>query len=156
MGMESKLLTLIRQGDTLGVRTYLQTKTSEEAALEVMSSDYGVGRGSKPALHLAATLGHVDILKQFLALPVNPDTKDDAMNTPLHFAADLGHAQVAHLLMKAGASADAKNAFGTTPLTKATVEPWNTHSEQLGKSQIQKMMAGEAVECFSPTSRRRP
>merc|ERR1712232_1491904 len=95
--MESQLVDHVVQGNVVGVQSCLKAlkeQGPEAAAVVITSSEYG-GRGSKSALHTAAHFGRAEIIRHLLATKVDPNSLDDAGNTPLHLAADMGHAQVA-------------------------------------------------------------
>lgn len=52
------------------------------------------------ALHLAATIGDVEVAKILLAWNPNIFARDNDMKTPLHYAAEHGHGHVVALLWK--------------------------------------------------------
>lgn len=100
-----------------------------------MSCDLSECRNSKSALHRAAQKGDAQLLQDLLSTRVDPNSVDDAGNTPLHFAADVGHENAVHALLKAGASRDARNNFGRK--VGPTLESWDTPELQVRKQRVQ-------------------
>jgi ankyrin repeat protein len=80
------------------------------------------------ALHLAAHLGRLRVLRVFLqylagatkeAAKGGVDVRDRRRRTALHLAARAGHAAAVKLLLRAGASLDARDEAGDTPVVAA-------------------------------------
>jgi ankyrin repeat protein/beta-lactamase regulating signal transducer with metallopeptidase domain len=72
------------------------------------------------ALHEAAAIGDVSLVKSLISQGMDVDAKDDNGQTPLHEAAKRGHKDVAELLISKGADIEAKILDGeTTPLLQA-------------------------------------
>jgi len=67
-------------------------------------------------LHIAASEGHVDMVKLLLEHGANPNVRDEVGWTPLHWAASKGHVDVVELLLKHGANPNAQSKSGETPL----------------------------------------
>jgi len=76
---------------------------------------HGSDRGYA-AIHLAASDGHVEVIREMLDKGISPDLVDHDKATPLHHAASDGHEDVIKVLLDAGASANAKDNEGRTPL----------------------------------------
>ncbi|KAK2017423.1 ankyrin [Colletotrichum eremochloae] len=77
-------------------------------------------RGETP-LHLAASLGNVDVVKKLLRLGCDVDQKDGNGDTVLMRACAMGHTLMAQFLLDAGCIVDAKNNRGFTALHCATM-----------------------------------
>lgn len=145
--MEALLVDHVAKGNFAGVQSCLKDlkkRGPEAPAVVVKSSEFG-GRGSKSALHTAASFGRAEIIRHLLATKVDPNSMDDAGNTPLHLATISGHARVAQALLELGADCNAQNAFGTKPLDKVEVNTWDSAEVEHGKASIRRMMAGEQV-----------
>ena len=61
---------------------------------------------AKP-LHIAAYMGHADIIRMLLAYGASVDGEDESLRTPLHHAAAEGRTSLIQLLLDAGANANA-------------------------------------------------
>ncbi|CAH0047582.1 unnamed protein product [Clonostachys solani] len=71
--------------------------------------------GDSP-LALAASNGHLEVVRVLLEHEATVATTDRHQRTPLHFAAVLGNVEMARLLLDKGADAVAQDASGYTPL----------------------------------------
>lgn len=125
-------------GDTLCVRDWIGTALVEEgmlasvaeldAALEQCDSAGAVGARhshGRTLLHLAAAVGHVDLLQWLLAQPgadVDVRTADEAGATPLHVAAEHGVGHPVRVLVAHGADVHARDRDGRTPLHVAALD----------------------------------
>jgi ankyrin repeat protein len=67
-------------------------------------------------LHLAARMGHIDMVKLLVAHKADVNAKDRIDDTPLHLAALDGHAEVVELLLGDRADVNAKDSDSNTPL----------------------------------------
>jgi len=85
--------------------------------------------GKYGLIAVAAKVGDVEAVREFLAAGADVNAKDEFGGTPLHFAAEEGHKEIAELLIAAGANVNAKNKLGRvvegevggyTPLDLAT------------------------------------
>ena len=65
-----------------------------------------VDRGEDTLLHVAASEGHVFIIKQLIEGGVDVNVEDGKGLTPLYYAIEKEHMEVAQLLLRAGASVD--------------------------------------------------
>jgi len=74
------------------------------------------------SIHIAASVGHIEAVKQHLTAGTNVNERDDYGWTPLHYAARWGHKEIAELLITAGADVNAKTDDGETPLHRAASE----------------------------------
>jgi hypothetical protein len=74
-------------------------------------------------LHMAALLGHTEVVERLLAAGAAVDVRDDSGLgvTPLMLASEEGHTDVMAVLIKAGAALDATDAAGKPLLTRALV-----------------------------------
>lgn len=82
-------------------------------------SDLDINRLRSPTvtpMHLAATNGHVEVIKLLLAQGFNPNFRTQDGNTALHEAAKFGRAEIIKILMQSGAQSDIKNKSGETAL----------------------------------------
>ena len=71
-------------------------------------------------LHLAASFGHVSVVKLLLERgKEQPDPRDAVNRTPLHEAAGKGHVTIVNLLLEKGAEVDSKDERGETPMLLA-------------------------------------
>jgi ankyrin repeat protein len=71
--------------------------------------------GGRTALHIAADLGHVEILRHLLAAGAAVDPRDDMERTPLHVACFSAQSACVHPLLAAGADRGAADQWGRTP-----------------------------------------
>ena len=71
------------------------------------------------ALHLAAGMGHLDIVKLLLERGAPAVAVDDNGEQPLHLASHLGRTEIAQLLLDSGADPSAASNSGYTPLHMA-------------------------------------
>ena len=77
-----------------------------------------VQTGGSP-LHIAASLGHLDQVKQVLQDGARVDEVKEDGNTALHSASIMGHETVVRLLVEEGAQVEATGNSGATPLMMA-------------------------------------
>ena len=78
-----------------------------------------VQTGGSP-LHIAASLGHLDRVKQLLEDGARVDEVKDDGNTALHCASIMGHVEVVKLLVEEGAFLEATGDSGATALMMAS------------------------------------
>merc|ERR1712032_516540 len=103
------LAELVKRGDLAAVCQMLEElrRTGGDQAIiaEVSNTEEGVhdSRIVHSPLHIAARKGLSDIVQIFLSTRVNPNIKNDQLNTPLHFAAESGRCDCVELLLHAGA-----------------------------------------------------
>ena len=76
------------------------------------------------SIQKAATIGHIDAVKQHLAAGADVNAKADGRMSPLHKAAWGGHKEIAELLIAKGADVNAKDEDGETPLDAIVGNPW--------------------------------
>ncbi|CAD7705188.1 unnamed protein product [Ostreobium quekettii] len=76
-----------------------------------------VDEEGRSALHFAAALGSVDIVRMLLAYDADPNLGDKEEYTPLHMAAGYLHVPVVQLLLEAGGDPEYTDDSGRTPLT---------------------------------------
>mmetsp|Transcript_113163 Transcript_113163/g.205826 ORF Transcript_113163/g.205826 Transcript_113163/m.205826 type:complete len:402 (+) Transcript_113163:85-1290(+) len=132
------LAQLVKNSDLAGVQARLEEIMKVGGVKRVIgavsSSDGGVpddedARVAYSALHCAAAMGSVEILRVLLATHADPNTVNEAGNTPLHFAADMGEDATVQILLNAGADPDIRNNFGRSP--EDFTEPRPSESEEL-------------------------
>ena len=80
-----------------------------------------VPKAGTTALHLAAGLGHAQVVIQLLEAGVRVDAEDSQLCTALHYAAGTGHTKVVQQLLAKGAKAAAGDASGTTALHESAL-----------------------------------
>ena len=71
-------------------------------------------RMENSALHIAATRGDAQAVRDLLEGGADPNARGERGCTPLHCALEAKHPQVARILIAAGGSLDAANAEGMT------------------------------------------
>jgi ankyrin repeat protein len=106
--LDESLLQAISEGDIDEVKSLI----SEGA--NIYTRQWG-----GTTLHIAAQVGHKQIVELLIATGANVDAKDVADNTPMHCAASGGHRDVVELLFVKGANINAMQAQGWTPLHEA-------------------------------------
>lgn len=105
-------------GNVAAVRSFLRTEP------EKLERRKGGGKDTKTSLMLAATNGHVEVVKLLLAAGAMVDainythhpSVNGAFKTALHMAAESGHAEVVQLLLAAGAYIDLRDQHGYSAL----------------------------------------
>jgi cytohesin len=70
--------------------------------------------GAKDSIHVAATMGNIEAVKQHLAAGADVNAKDDWGMTPLHCTAEMGRKEIAELLIAKGADVDVQSDMGTS------------------------------------------
>eukprot|EP00752_Nemacystus_decipiens_P012250 g10858.t1 len=78
------------------------------------------GDGLTTPLHLAASGGHLSMVKTLVRAGADADVEDENGDTPVHLAVFRGFEQVVEELVAAGASVDTIDAEGETPLHTAS------------------------------------
>jgi ankyrin repeat protein len=106
----TKLFNAIERSDLAAVEKALET------GCETNQSRHSV-HGS--ALHLAAKVGHIDIIECLLSHSADLHNHDGERRTPLHYACARGHEDVVDLLLKHGAKVNFVNS-DQTPLHMAS------------------------------------
>jgi len=91
-------------------------------------------------IHLAAYVGNVQKVKEFLEQGIQVNTKGVYEKTPLHFAADQGHMDVVELLLAAGADVNAQDDGGLTPLHYAA---------PTGRKEVAELLIGKGADVNS-------
>ncbi|XP_041360064.1 poly [ADP-ribose] polymerase tankyrase-2-like [Gigantopelta aegis] len=71
-------------------------------------------------IHIAASRGHLEVLKCLLENGVNINSQDSHHRTPLHCVSVYGHTEIARYLLLSGASVNMTQLDGFTPLHAAT------------------------------------
>jgi len=94
----------------------IQQKKTETA--ELLRKHEGKS-GANDSIHIAASVGNIEAVKQHLATGVDVNAKDKFGSTPMHTAARFGQKEVSELLIAKGADVNAKNNDGVTPLDAA-------------------------------------
>ena len=119
-----------------------------------------VGCGKSDDIWTAAEEGNVEAVKEYLAIGVNVDKRDESYGgTPLHFAAYRGN-EVVELLIANGADVNAKNQADATPLDKAieknrdeTVSLLRKHG---GKTKKELEAAGKSIKPIAEAAKPKP
>ena len=73
-------------------------------------------KDSLTALHIAAKMGHVEIVRYFITMGVRIDIHPEKKVTALALAAGTGHIDIMELLLQNGAKVGATDPYGNTPL----------------------------------------
>jgi ankyrin repeat protein len=81
---------------------------------------HGGKSGAEYSIHVAASLGNIEAVKQHLATGTNVKLKNAKGATPLLYAAIGGHKEIAELLIEKSADVNVKDGDGGTPLHHAT------------------------------------
>lgn len=74
------------------------------------------GRFGQSALHVAASIGHLAVVRQLIFARAALDDHDADGATPLHLAAAQGSVETLQFLLIAGASADHRDSTGLMPV----------------------------------------
>ena len=82
-------------------------------------------------LHLAASIGHIDICKEILVHEIEKNPPDDSGLTPLHYAVKQGHLEVCKLLLT--------NIRKTLPPSRNKVKSPMEYAEELGYVEISQL-----------------
>lgn len=75
-----------------------------------------LAHGAERTFHIAAALGDIEKVREFLSDGADVDAQDKRGHTPLYHAVRKGHALAAKELIDAGAAVNAKRGFGGTLL----------------------------------------
>lgn len=138
--LEPTFRSLIEDGDTEAIRTYLAGATQREAFLI-------------PALFQAIFQRSSDIVECLISAGAPVDCTDGVvLRTPLHCAARNGDIKTVQYLLRAGASFDAKSASGESPLFYA-LGGWNSRgkTDRAGDDATSRFgSSGEPLEAASP------
>lgn len=94
--------------------------SSTSLATDANSSSSFGGDGFTTPLHLAASGGHLSMVKALVRAGADTDVEDENGDTPLHLAVFRGFEQVVEELVTAGASVNTIDAEGETPLHTAS------------------------------------
>eukprot|EP00891_Asterochloris_glomerata_P005864 jgi/Astpho2/5864/gw1.00080.23.1_t len=101
-----------------GVRLVPEKGTQAAYTTDVDDSDYH----QRTALHLAASNGHIAMVRHLLLISngMDPNTSDYNQRTPLHLAASNGHVHIVQFLCsQQGINLGAVDGMGNTPLMDA-------------------------------------
>lgn len=96
---DARLLLAATVGDAAGAREALAPSADGGPPASI----HAHGADGRTALHVAASLGHEDLVRTLLDAQANVDASTDAGCTALHLATTRGHAGVVELLLAAGA-----------------------------------------------------
>lgn len=96
------------------------TNTCTTVATDADSGGGLGGDGFTTPLHLAASGGHLSMVRALVRAGADADVEDENGDTPLHLAVFRGFEQVVEELVTAGASVDTIDAEGETPLHTAS------------------------------------
>uniref|UniRef100_A0A8C0V8T8 Ankyrin repeat and death domain containing 1B n=1 Tax=Cyanistes caeruleus TaxID=156563 RepID=A0A8C0V8T8_CYACU len=88
------------------------------------------GKGKKPFL-LACEKGHIDMIKNLIALKLFTSEKDQEGNTALHLAAKNGHSEVVEILLEQWEEINDLNQNGETPFYLAVEGGHEKYAELL-------------------------
>ena len=110
---------LTNQGDFKSIKLLLnriQTNDRKEFVLKTVLSEL---EGQRPrhlsAIHIAALLGHTDIVEYFVSIGINVNEANNKNDTPVLWAARGNHLHTARSLIKMGADLNHQNDKGSTP-----------------------------------------
>ena len=98
------------------------TVNHEATEVADLLRENGGKSGAEDSIHVAATFGVVEAVKQHLAAGVDANTKNEFGGTPLHNAAVNAETEIVALLITAGADVNAKDEVGMTPSHTAAFE----------------------------------
>lgn len=111
---EEALMTSVAEGDIFQVRVALSEGVDPDCVDDEMSTP----------LHVAAFLGHVEIVELILQTSRKSlEAMGQLSATPLHVAATAGRNDVVKLLLNANAIVDARDEAALTPLVCAQTSP---------------------------------
>jgi ankyrin repeat protein len=108
---EERIFDLAIDGNADEVRKLLKSGDIDPNTVTSMGEAENV-----TGLHVAAEMGHNEVVAAFLEAGAIVDAMTSQDTTPLHQASMNGHSKVVELLLKAGADVNAQDDNGTTPL----------------------------------------
>lgn len=122
----STLRKLESNGDTLRELAYFGNNHRLTSFLEnnvVNIDSFSLSNRSQgdTALMIAASRGHIDVVRTLLKHGANPNLLNHDKASPLMAAALMGHEEIVIMLLKAGANIDTAHKYGDTALTSATL-----------------------------------
>lgn len=104
---------------------YLSSSISWIIKHHVISYYYGNTQGGSGALHVAAVMGHDEIVQELLDAGAAPDMQDRTGNTALHEAVRWRHGRVVKILMNSDCRINVRNEQGQTPMDIARRDGFN-------------------------------
>ncbi|CAH1779056.1 unnamed protein product [Owenia fusiformis] len=116
--LSKRLLHAIQIDETFEVTSILRAN-KELAKGIILTFVYIHNFGDGTALHAAAYLGHKDIVRIFLKLEIDVNTRDTRNRIALHAASVGGLVTMVDYLIKENSEIDSRDRWGQTPLHKA-------------------------------------
>jgi ankyrin repeat protein len=107
---DMQIIDFALEGNADGVRELLKAGFDPNQDKDIA----GIGRVT--GLHIAAEMGHKEVVAVFLEAGATVDALTTTRTTPLHQASMNGHTEVVKLLLQAGADVNAQDDQGATPL----------------------------------------
>jgi ankyrin repeat protein len=119
---KDRIFELVQNGDFLAFKAIVNSESFDSADL--------LGSESSSVLHIAASLGNLEILSYLLDekqnLVPSIDIRDSSGKTPLHDASISGQFKAAQFLLDHGSNVNALDRFNRNPMYYAC---WRNHIE---------------------------
>ncbi len=105
------LLDALKRGDKEAVEILLELGPNE---IDINDEECGV-----TPLHLASSIGYIDIIRMLLEKGADINAQDNYGQTPLYYASGQNNVEIVRMLLEGGADIEAKDKSGETVLYQA-------------------------------------
>jgi len=138
---------VVRRGDLAAVRYHLgeiRARAGSEGLVATVTNTEEDDKDTRVVmspLHIAARLGHAEVLEALLATRSDPNLTTDAGDTLLHYAASAGREEAVQVLLAAGADIDLKNNFGRSAAEMSHPESWESQAIRTSKQRLSRVLS---------------